>query len=574
MALAPYKIMQASIKQFSLARASVNEGRGQKNQFLLVLFAAALFAFTGVQSQCASVPNKIGVELAGLGDGSRSMPFVDLAKTLRPFTSIGKGAAAPVDAQGWPTADCQTVLFDIRPVPAWSPPIDDPDAFQPDWSGTYKLSLVGRAEIGAEGGGASVVNSKYDPAKNITSADVIVSKGCGVLVLSFKQTVRDSSAAPGSGFTQLRVIRPGYSADTTQTFTREFLTALKPFAALRFMDWLDSNHNPGFYGDAGHHALEWKDRRLPTDATQVACGGKYGAAWEYVVELANETGKDIWINIPVAATDDYVKQLALFLKAKLKPGIKIFIEHSNEVWNFGFPQYIYNKLAAIDEVKSVPASPLNSDKVNNEEAYAHRRHGARLHKIAEIFADEFGPGSMLTRIRPIYASWLISPEPHYRDVLKWMNDAYGSPTNYIYAIASAAYYNAEKAGTNDSPEAIVNVMKRNSDENRARHLKLKTIADSYGLKYAQYEVGPDNGGGKTQNVANRIRANRLPEMGSLVEYDAEQWFGMGGDLYMYFAMPDTYSRYGCWGLSEDIRQLDTPKWKAIYKLTTDQALAR
>jgi hypothetical protein len=463
------------------------------------------------------------------------------------------------------------VLFDIRPVPAWNPPIDDPDAFQPDWSGTYKLSLVGQAAISATDGGAAMRNSKYDPANNLTTADLVVPKGCGLVVLAFRNIVRTNGAPAGSGFTRLRAIRPGYLADTTQVFTDDFLKALRPFAVLRLMDWLSSNYNPGYYGDEGHHILEWKNRRLPTDATQQDAGGKYGVAWEYVVELANASGKDIWINIPVAASDDYVQQLALFLKSNLKPNIKIYLEHSNEVWNYGFPQYIYNKLAAVDEAKWNPASTLVSDETKDEEVLARRRHAARLHAAGDAFATAFGQDSMLSRIRPIYASWLINPDSHFRDVLKWMTETYGPPTNYLYAIASAAYYNAEKATPDASPEAILSAMKRNSDDNQARHQKLKAIADSYGLKYAQYEIGPDNGGGKTQNVANRIRANRLPGMGDLVKYDAQRWFSLGGDLYMYFAMPGAYSRYGCWGLSEDIRQLDTPKWQAIYQLTGFQS---
>src|SRR5205807_5801195 len=133
----------------------------------------------------------------------------------------------------------------------------------------------------------------------------------------------------------------------------------------------------------------------------VATGGKYGCAWEYCIELANHTGKDIWINIPVAATDEYVRQLASMLKNRLKPGLNLYVEHSNEVWNFGFPQYIYNKLAAIDEVKR-GASPLNKDGSKDEEAWAHRRHGKRLYEIARIFGEVFGPQEVNRRIRPVY----------------------------------------------------------------------------------------------------------------------------------------------------------------------------
>ena len=36
-------------------------------------------------------------------------------------------------------------------------------------------------------------------------------------------------------------------------------------------------------------------------------GTKYkGGSWEYLIQLANVSGKDLWLNIPIGATDDYV----------------------------------------------------------------------------------------------------------------------------------------------------------------------------------------------------------------------------------------------------------------------------
>jgi len=95
-----------------------------------------------------SAASKIGVELDGIGDGGRAKPFIDLAKTLRPWT-LPDGKPAPTDEHGWPTVDAQTVLFDIRPVAAWQGPdhIDDAQKFQPDWSGTYHVSFKGQAQI-------------------------------------------------------------------------------------------------------------------------------------------------------------------------------------------------------------------------------------------------------------------------------------------------------------------------------------------------------------------------------------------------------------------------------------------
>jgi hypothetical protein len=107
-----------------------------------------------------------------------------------------------------------------------------------------------------------------------------------------------------------------------------------------------------------------------------------------------------------------------------------------------------------------------------------------------------------------------------------------------------------------------------SDDNLKYRQAIQQIAERYGLKHCQYEVGPDTGGGKTENVANRILANRSPRMKDLMLHDArDNWFAHGGDLYMVFSHCSAYSRYGCWGLSEDIADRNTSKWQALYALT-------
>ena len=52
---------------------------------------------------------------------------------------------------------------------------------------------------------------------------------------------------------------------------------------------------------------EWSDRKLP-GGLKAAWGDRH-AVWENEVMLANETGKDLYITIPVNASADYVSKL-------------------------------------------------------------------------------------------------------------------------------------------------------------------------------------------------------------------------------------------------------------------------
>jgi len=537
-------------------------------------------------SSAAAQPyaGRIGVEIT-----DQPTAFVDVAKVLRQFQLASNEAPAPMDASGWPTTDAYTVLFDYRAVPAWAPPIDDPVAFQPDMSGTYKLSFNGQATVTFRDttAGATLSNQIYDVATNTTSADLTIPSGTpNLIVLNFSSTVRTPGAGTNTGITNLKCIRPAYPS--SQIFATEFLNALAPFSHMRFMGWLDTNYDAGDYGDPGHHIIEWADRALPTDAwmggDSVLRPGAHGVPWEYVILLANQVNKDIWINIPVSAsgaqptdTASYIYQLALLLKNGnaftgnhgLNSNLNIYIEHSNEVWNPGFSQFAWNKLAAEDEVNQ-GGSILNQGGGTADD-WAKRRHARRVYEIGQIFAAVFGPGSLNTRVRPVYAHWTIFPAG-YDGILTWMQTNYGDPKNYFYGIAQTAYFNDQTISSLPSSSAsvadVLAAMRTDSDNGKTYAVQIDAVAKKWGLKHLVYEGGPDDGGGSTTDIANRIRANRDPGMGALLlHHISDNWFATGGDMFTYFVLSSAYSRYGCWGATEDYRIPVTPKFQALYTLT-------
>jgi hypothetical protein len=114
----------------------------------------------------------------------------------------------------------------------------------------------------------------------------------------------------------------------TQPFREAMLEKLGLFKCLRFMDWMQTNNNDN---------IEWVNRTKPTYYSQsITPNG--GVAYEYIIALANTYTKDIWINIPHRASDDYITQMASLFKNGLKPGIRVYVEYSNEVWNWQFEQ--------------------------------------------------------------------------------------------------------------------------------------------------------------------------------------------------------------------------------------------
>jgi len=526
---------------------------------------------------------KLGVEVA-----DRPGAFADAAKTLRPWQSGSK--SAPTDKDGWPTTDAFTVIFDDRPAFAWAPPMDDPEKRQPDEGGIYHMSFKGQATVSVMDVSPIVLqNLHYDATSGITTADInMPHNSTDLIVLSFTNTKRTPTSPSGSGITELKVYRPGVDPSSNKLWMDYFLNALKPFDHLRFMGWLGTNYNAGYYGDQGHHLISWEQRPLPTDATQqedtTLRPGKHGVSWEYIMLLANEAKKDIWINIPVSATggcngpdntidkSSYLYQLALLLKngnqftanKGLNPDLKIYIEHSNEVWNYGFSQYIWNKLAAVDEVNK-GGSPLNNDGVTDQEQWARRRHAKCLVQIGKYFADVFGAGSLNNIIRPVYAHWTIFPD-QYNATLSWVQKTYGAPSNSFWGLAQSHYFDDTKAGPSASIQQILQVLKQSSMDGVSLTKQINQISKIYNLKQTAYEAGPGTQVGLTVNVGNRIEATRNPGITPIVVSDiVENWWALGGDLYNYFSLSGAYSRYGCWGATDDLNDIHTAKFEGIYQ---------
>jgi hypothetical protein len=520
-----------------------------------------------------SLAGQLGVNI---GLPERGGTFVDIAKENYRWSKAGTGAAlasVDVDSSGWPKTDVNFVL-DQRPATEWAGTVDDPLAYHLDLRGTYHCALLGRASIRSQGQG-SVQNMVYDSAANTTTFDFVVTDapgpGGGFLDLEFTSTRRTAVSATGTGFTRFRMNRPGYPLSTSKTFTDDFLAALNGinFSAIRYMVFTNvSGMDPLYPGKT-----TWGRRKLKTDAGQnpiPPLGKTDGAAWEYVIELANTVNKDAWINVPISADAQYVRNLAQLFKDSLKANLNIYVESSNEVWNSapGYEECAYNKAWA---------QTLGITE--------HQNHARRAVSLAMSFDSVFGAGALNNRVRVVLCShkpmlkWWVEP------MLQYVNTTFGPPGNFIWAIGCQTYF----SGGVDTGESVSKILsdchldiKGQIDEtggvNEAGRVQWIAKAKAWNLKggFVSYEGGPDHGGGSTLNIANRISAERDSLMGEMLKYNYDTAFlALGGALAMQFTLSSGYSRYGCWGLTDDIANPNRNyKYRAIKSIIGGPAAVR
>ena len=431
------------------------------------------------------------------------------------------------------------------------------------YNGTYKLSFTGQADLDTWlTPGGQILNKVYNSATNTTTADVVVNASDSVdgwyFGMNFRNTQRTPTSGLNTGVTNIKMIRPGYDPNTTQIFSNAYLAQLSQFSTLRFMDWTQTNNNT---------VVNWSDRTTLNSASQASTKG---VAWEYVVDLANQLHKDIWINIPINASNDYVTQLASLLKNTLDPDLVVYVEYSNEVWNGIFTQYNSNLNAAIAEV-AAGNSPLNADGETNQIYWAWRRVAERLKTISDIFGSVWGPGSINGRVRPVLAGQYANPAV-VQQGLEFIERTYGSPSQFFYGIAQAPYFgfaSLDNSSNSLTVDQIINALQ--SSVNSKTYFSFDTLARRYGLANMAYEGGPDTAG--PNNINAKIAASLDPRMQAMVVSYLNGWYNTGGNLFSWFVAGPTNwaTQNGSWGLTNSIENTAAPKILGTQQVATDAA---
>jgi hypothetical protein len=407
------------------------------------------------------------------------------------------------DANGWPRGDFTQILWEGRP--------------SSETGGAYLLKFKGKAEVNGSFGDAKFrvgstdygqgkplpAGAGYDEKTNTTTAFMDLRPN-NIFSLSMSRTQRTAQSAAGTGVTEIQVFMPTVEGgatpyDGTNEWRPDSLALYAPFTTLRMLTANFVTHtswvaHPDSWTD--DHQVQGKgtEQCYPRDTCRV--GGNYAQqcsfwalrgfpSWERQVEICNLTGKDLYITINYKADADYVTKLAQLIRygsdginpytseqanpvfAPLNPNLKVYVEWSNEMWNFAFQQFfdlLTETRAILGNAGHADRPILTYDNIdvaargdggyNNEVVIMYRLLALKTAKAGDIFRTVFGEaGGPINRVRPIFM-FQYDNGASCVDALQmlddWFNNADGKkhvanpqPINtYLWGGGGASYYGA------------------------------------------------------------------------------------------------------------------------------------
>lgn len=342
----------------------------------------------------------IGTNMSGFADWGVERPMKNLMKHVRPepiaYTTTCFCWSLPVvgemsfDPDGYPTHLPQTTSAGSNTVIRYVISSESPTGTNLQAGQTYVLLYdgIGTLEIG----GGAVINSN--------------SPGRIQFTINNNQAnymVNITASTMGNHVRNIRLLRLAdeFANLNANPFYQGFIDKIAPFKMLRFMDWGHTNNNI---------CQEWTDK---TPLTHFTYAGPRGVPYEVMIQLANQTRQDVWICVPHLASNDYITQMATLFRDNLNPDLTIYLEYSNEVWNWIFDQAHYND-------QNRPAN------LNYGRAYAEKAKNA-----FQIWHEVFGQqNNRVKRVLGIQVTYNYLNEQILSQLSQ--NDwDYGSPTHYF-----------------------------------------------------------------------------------------------------------------------------------------------
>ena len=531
----------------------------------------------GAQTAPSSNLYNIGMNLPQLVYWNNTAVYADVMNGVSGNNGawdIPPSGVAPLDSTGAPTVAARTFFPAVYPSGAYSA----------SWTGTGTISCTGGCSMGP----------------------ITVNNGVSTAILTITQ--RPPANPSDKPFNTLNatppvsnihiMAPPSLRAPGGSLFMADTISKLQPFGTVRLMDTLNTNF--GFANTTQNPVTNWSDRTWPNEGSR---GGRpQGIAYEDIINFANTTGKDVWINIPILATDDYVCRLARLL-AYGEPGDKsntacsttappsgtetainskshIYLEESNEGWNFIFASTLdlacwgnsgpvlgscQTPTPTSSILKAAIAAPSwsNLPDTRSKAAAAGMVLTKRNH---DIFTQVFGAASA-SQIRAVYSIQSCCPPTA---ALTWMANTYGPMSSYFYALAAAPYFQLANNADDTTTDAIFNDLNGQvlvQSSMGAMMLRDLQAAQKFGVQLVAYEGGQS----LVQNTAAELAAQFDARMYSADLAYFSLWNANVGkaSLFTYYSFISSYTNFGYWGSMVSSVDHGSQKYDSLLSLTVN-----
>ncbi len=292
----------------------------------LFVFISLLFCLTAAQERYCKF--NIGTNLAGPVDYGSEWPLVDIMKYCREWITHNS-AWVEEGENPWDTGYINEIPADSNGYPLQLPctiaGAETTQAVRGIWANTSALK-AGNYTVLYDGegvldfwGDVSVISES--PGRIVVNVNP--QQGGNIMTLSILQSTF------GNHIRNIRFLMPGTEESYQENkWCQEWLDKLEPFKTLRFMDWFITNNSP---------LKKWEDRVQLDDYTYTINGMPY----ELAIEISNKRMSDAWICVPHLADSGYIRKMAELFRDNLNPNLKIYVEYSNEIWNWMFDQTHY-----------------------------------------------------------------------------------------------------------------------------------------------------------------------------------------------------------------------------------------
>ncbi|MBN1894484.1 hypothetical protein JW906_08310 [bacterium] len=533
---------------------------------VLLLILLFIFLLSGI-AEPRDCRLRIGMNLSGITDWGTELPFVDIMKYARPWMTKNKRWIEGGENH-WNTGFIDSFAMDENGYPLEVPlAVQGAEDEQIVFTGWYSLlaypegdyvflyegdgdfQFEGNAEVLETGPGRIRVRVRPGPDP----------ENPGLLEL---RLFRSNPADPARN---MRLLMPGTESTYRQDpYYRPWLDRIADFNAIRFMDWGRTNNwgedQPWLCYDSPDDTVKipWSRRARPSYFTWST---NRGVPYEAMIDVCNRLQADMWICVPHQASDGYISEMAALVRDNLQTHLKIYVEYSNEIWNwmFGQTQWLYT-FGCLGRGMDWPEGIV-----------------PYIQNCMDIWTSVFG-GQMerLVRVVGVQAAW--------QDVSNRI--VFNMRPGSFDAFAPAAYFGLPEEGdaaldilgASASVSDLLYSVEKGRRENELFHLRKQKqgIADRLGIPMLYYEGGqhitPHPFGEEPAYARALLDLQRDPAMYRLYVSWLDSLETLANEaepsLFMHFSfVTDLSARYGSWGMLESITQdtslIPAPKYRAI-----------